>query len=283
MIPRKKLTALGLCLTIFVSCARGPREPKNGAKISGSHASLSDEREAEMGRQIHQSIVSTFRVYTEPRLVEYVRKIGESVAKSAERKNLPYQFTILYDDRIYATDAPGGFVYITTGFLNFLENEAELAGVLAQEIAQLQYRDPRFSPSQKVLGAASQAGAVVGPFFGPIGALGAVGLVLLSTMTLGKQVSPKKRIQAADRRALRYLVEADQDPQGYLDFLQRLLNGDRMWTPYSYDYLTSRPLTQERYQRVVAEFGKLPLQEKALTVNRELYREMTKGVREIYR
>jgi predicted Zn-dependent protease len=235
-----------------------------------------------MGRQIHQAIVSSFRVYSEPRVVGYVTRMGRSIARVAERQDLSYQFTVLYDDRVYATQAPGGFVYVTTGFLNYLQNEAELAAVLAHEIAQLQYRDPRLSLSRKALSLLTQTGAVAAPFFGPFGVLAAGSLVLLNAVVESRTLSPERRLGLADRRSLRYLVKAGQDPQGYLDLAARFLTLDREWAPYSYDYLSTHPMTLHRYQKILAEFEEVPLGEKTFTVNRARYQEMTKGAREIY-
>ena len=235
-----------------------------------------------MGRQIHQAIVSSFRVYTEPRVVEYMSGLGRSIAGAAPRRDLNYQFTILYDPRIYATEAPGGYVYVTTGFLNFLQNEAELSALLAQEIALLQFRDRRFSKTKQVLRRVAQGGAVVAPFFGPFGSLAATSLVLLNAFSESREPNPAEKIERADRMALRVLAETGQDPQGHLDLLSRLLNPDPAWAPYLHDYSMSHPVSLERLQRSLREFEALPLEGRSFNVNREHFLEMTHGVREIY-
>lgn len=279
----RRLIALPLIvLVISAGCARNSKVDQGSPRVTQSHAVALSEHEVKVGRQIHEAILSAFRVYTEPRLVEYVKKVGQSVAKFAGRQDLPYQFTVLYDDRIYATSAPGGFVYITTGFLNFLQNEAELSAVLAHEVAELQYRDPRFSNSKRALGAVTQAGALAAPFFGQIGALAALALMLLNSYAESEGKTQEDKVLIADQLALNYLVQAQHDPQGYLDLLNHFLNLDRMGIPHCYDYLTSRPVTVKRYQWVLNEFGRLPLSDKSFNVNREGFLEMTRGVREIY-
>ena len=270
-------------LVLYIAgCVRGPGQRNQAGQLVETQNPWLGQREAEMGREIHQAIVASFRIYTEPRVVGYVTRIGRSIARSAERQGLAYQFTILYDDRVYATEAPGGYVYVTTGFLNFLQNEAELAAVLAHEIGELQYRDPSLSVSRRVLHLAAQGGAVAAPLFGPFGTIAAGGLVLLDALVESKIATPEGRLQRADRLALLYLVEAGRDPQGYLDVLSRFLNRNPEWTPYCYDYLQSRPVTLARFQQVLAEFEKLPLEGRSFTANRARYLEMTKGVREIY-
>lgn len=279
--PMIKLLAFLLVLGT-VGCVRGPARQNQNGEVMQAQNPWSGRREAEMGREIHQAIVASFRTYTEPRLVGYVTRIGRSLARAAERQDLTYQFTILYDDRVYATQAPGGYVYLTTGFLGFLQNEAELAAALAHEIGELQYRDPNLSISRQALRLAAEGGAIAAPLLGPFGMIGAGGLVMLHALLESRTATPEARVKKADRLALHYLVETDRDPQGYVDLLSRFLNRNPEWMPYCYDYLQSRPVTLERFQAVLAEFEKLPLEGKSFSVNRDRYLEMTKGVREIY-
>ena len=280
MLPRKALASL-LVLLVVSGCAhhRGTNPPN---PVGDSEPSWTARREVELGRQIHQAILASSRVYTEPRLVGYITRIGKSLARHADRHNLIYQFTILYDDRIYATSAPGGYVYITTGFLNFLENETELAAVLGHEVALLQFPDPRLSTSRKALNVVAQTGVVAAPFLGPIGSLAAGGLVLMNALLESRAATPEVRIEKTDRKALRYMAAGGQDPQGYLDLLGRLLHPHPESLPYLYDYSMSHPVTMERFQKVLDEFEKLPLQGHSFDVHRARFLELTKGVREIY-
>ena len=261
----------------FAGCAH---HSKNQPGIQNS-ANDSVTHEEEMGRQIHQAILSSFHVYTEPRVVGYVTRVGRSLAKKADRQDLVYRFTVLYDDRLYATSAPGGFVYITTGFINFLQNESELAAVLAHEIATVQFHDPRLSRARKAAGLLAQGGIIAAPFLGPIGSLAAGGIVLLSALS-ERNASSEVRIKKADRKALHYMIEACEDPQGYVDVLGRLLNPPPGWSPYLYDYTSSHPATLDRFQDVMKAFDKLPLQGRNFDVHRGRYLELTKGIREIY-
>lgn len=283
MTPLPKFVSFLLIFALIPGCVRGTGGLDGTARLSGTESRRLNGREAEMGRQINQAIVSSFRIYTEPRVVGYVTRVGRSVARRSDRRELPYRFTVLYDDRVYATGAPGGYVYITTGYLNFLQNEAELAAALAHEIGQLQIPDPRFSGSQQALRWATNVGAIVGPLLGPVGVLSATGLVLLSAFAESRIPNPEERIWVADRLALRYVSAAHQDPQGYLDLMSRFLNVSREWSPYCFDYLASRPMKFERYQKVLEEFEKLPLEGQSFSVRRDRFLDMTHGVREIYR
>ncbi len=276
-----RIIACFTVLCLLAGCAHGPTRSDGSARVTQG-AGFWTNREIQAGRQIHQQITSTYRTYTEPRLVGYVTRVGRSITRVAGRKDLPYLFTVLYDDRLYATSAPGGFIYVTTGFLSFIENESELASVLAHEVAELQFRDPLHTAGRRAVQTIAQAGALAAPFFGVFGVLIAGGLVALNAVAEASVPSADDRVIRADQKALSYLVAAGHDPQGYLDLMGRLVNSNAYWSPYLYDYSTSRPLTMDRYQSVIDEFKKLPLEDRTFSVHRDRYLAMTQGVREIY-
>ena len=281
---KKILSGFLLIVLIIPGCAsrQKTKDPVLTQSTQGAPGSASGE--VAIGEQIHQQITSSFHVYTEPRMVNYLNKVGSSLSPFAERQDLPYRFTLLYSEKIYATSAPGGYIYLTTGMINFLDNEAELAAVIAHEIGQLQYHDPRLSRARKVLEAITRTGATVGPAFGQIGALAAIGLVMVNALVDKQHAkTPADRIQESDNRALHYMIEAGYDPQGMIDLLYKFLNANDAVIPYFYDYYQSHPITEERFHRVQDEFSKLPLQDKTFSTKHELYMEITKGVREIYK
>lgn len=70
-------------------------------------------------------------------LQRYVNLVGKSVARQSERPNLPYMFAVLENPAPNAFAGPGGYVFITTGALRLMSDEAELAGVLGHEIAHV--------------------------------------------------------------------------------------------------------------------------------------------------
>lgn len=266
----KKALALGLILALLNSCAHGSRSITDSSQYS--------KVEMELGEAIHRQIVQSLPIYQDEDLNLYVQTIGERLARASERKNLPYRFVILEDDRIYSTHAPGGYVYLTTGFFRFLVSEIELAGILAQEVAMLQYKDPRLSKVKKALELLLQTGGQVAPAFGAIGALSVVGLALITYVT----TTPKtiaRRLRDADRRALRYLAESGFDPQGLIDPLRRMQDSSSPYRAYLYDYLQSHPITADRLERLDQAFSKLPLSNRQFDSGRSTYLALTESIR----
>ncbi len=235
-----------------------------------------------VGEQIHQQILTSFYPYTDPKVVSYVNEIGRKLAAHGKRKKLDYQFTILYNEKIYATSAPGGYIYITTGMIHFLQNEAELAAVLAHEIGQEQWPSPHFS-NQKMISAAAQTGASIAPAFGPIGSLAGLGLILLQAYNESTLKTPEERLLASDEAALQYLLKSGYDPQALITVEENFLKAEKTLTPYFYDYYQSRPITEKRMKAMLKAFEKLSLGGKELTTDAREYQEMTRGISEIYK
>jgi predicted Zn-dependent protease len=258
-------------------CARSKPRPQTEAAVPDTF----ELREVAVGNEIHSQVLSNFYVYTEPHVLEYVTKIGQALASHAGRTNLHYDFTVLVSEKIFATSAPGGHVYITTGFLNFLDTEAQLAGVLGHEVGQLQYRDPRLTNSKKYIDALTAGGAFVGGMFGQVGALALLGLIGMDALTDEK--TKEQRVLLADGLALEYMVAENYDPESWLDVLSKMLRLKDKNVAFIFDYYNLRPMFHRRFKRFEKNFRKLDLHEKALVTRAEDFVSATKGVREMYR
>ena len=268
---QKKILAFLIIIVLVSGCAR------NHQFINGQASS----QETELGDIIHRQILQTVPIYPEQTLNDYIQNVGHRIASNADRKGLIYRFIILEDDRVYATFAPGGYIYITTGFFSFLQSEIELAGTLAYEIAALQYKDPRLSHLKKSFDFILMTGSYVAPAFGAIGALSVIGLALVGAATSGEK-SRLKRIEEADAKALRYLSESGYDPQGLINLLFRMNDPTSPYRAYLYDYLQSHPIDFVRLAKLDEEFQKLPMENKHFDAGRDSFLIKTEIVRNTF-
>ena len=94
---------------------------------------VSAKREMEIGRKIEEEMLRKRR-HADNGLQAYVAGVGATLARHAQRKGISYRFYVLDSTVINAHATPGGGVYVTTGMLNFLQSEAELAAILGHEI-----------------------------------------------------------------------------------------------------------------------------------------------------
>ncbi|MBD0336655.1 MAG: M48 family metalloprotease [Cyanobacteria bacterium Co-bin13] len=99
------------------------------------------QEEVEIGRQINQRLLAhPHSLYEGVVINQYVNQIGQGLVAVSHPRDISYTFQVLESDRIDAFSAPGGFVYVTTGLLQAVANEAQLAAVLSREIAHVNQR-----------------------------------------------------------------------------------------------------------------------------------------------
>ncbi len=124
-----------LALIIWaISCAVNPVTGKREFML------LTESDELALGQQTDQEVIQTYGLYDDPQLTSYVTALGTKMGKLSHRPNLNYSFKVLDTPVINAFAVPGGYVYFTRGILAYLNNEAELAGVMAHEIGHITAR-----------------------------------------------------------------------------------------------------------------------------------------------
>ncbi|MDD3625805.1 MAG: M48 family metallopeptidase [bacterium] len=131
---KTKLLTLILLLTgllIFTSCHH---------VLKGDTLLMSNKQEVKLGEQVHQELLKEFKLYQNQTVNKYVQGVGKKIVSKCDRKDITYHFYVLDTDIVNAFAAPGGYVYVTTGMLGFLNNEAELACVLGHEVGHITER-----------------------------------------------------------------------------------------------------------------------------------------------
>ncbi|MDA8128576.1 MAG: M48 family metalloprotease [Betaproteobacteria bacterium] len=117
--------------------------PATKQKIDGRQlgfalfGSYSPEEETRIGRQIAGNLLGAVPLVHDDKLERYVNLVGNWVALQSGRKDITWHFGVLDTGDINAFAAPGGYIFVTKGLYQRLNNEAELAGVLAHEIAHV--------------------------------------------------------------------------------------------------------------------------------------------------
>ena len=122
---------LSLTLLISTACVTtGPGGKKDFILIS-------TQQEVEIGKEVAADVEKKEKVLQDPVVTNYVNQIGQGIVKVSDRKNLRYTFKVLENDEVNAFALPGGYLYIYTGLLKLMKNEAQLAGVLAHEVSHV--------------------------------------------------------------------------------------------------------------------------------------------------
>jgi predicted Zn-dependent protease len=97
-------------------------------------------KEVEFGRQVTEQMLQEYRLCTNKRVIAYITNVGNRLASVSDRQDVPYQFFVLETNMINAFAAPGGFIFVTTGIIKFMDNEAQLAGVIGHELGHVTAR-----------------------------------------------------------------------------------------------------------------------------------------------
>ena len=106
-------------------------------KLDQARGKVSTREEIEIGGKLTAGLLGAAPLVDDPGLQQYVNDVGYWIASRSKRADLPWRFGVIQSDGINAFAAPGGYVVITLGLYSLLENEAQLAAVLAHEIAHV--------------------------------------------------------------------------------------------------------------------------------------------------
>ncbi len=203
------------------------KEQKAAKKISEANKDWTPEQEEEVGENTAAKIIHAFGgLNEEPNLVRYVNLVGDTVALQGARTDVQYHFAILDTMAINAMALPGGFVFITSGALAVMTDEAQLAGVLGHEIAHVDGKHlERELKSQATYGALAELGkdeAAQGT--SRTGFLQKYLDRLADRLAAMVATAPysKGDESSADKRGLDFAAKAGYDPRGLRNFLQVL-------------------------------------------------------------
>jgi len=97
-----------------------------------------EDEERALGQDVAATLLGASKPVANPKLQQYVNRVGLWVALQGSRPNLAWRFAVLDNDNVNAFATPGGYVFITRGLLAQLQSEAELAAVLGHEIAHVE-------------------------------------------------------------------------------------------------------------------------------------------------
>ena len=141
-IIKNSLSCLLFCPLLMssytVQAEQGFRDRASTTRLANVNELESDiDAEIAFGREIASRILGKYKLSTDKKLNKYLNIIGRGIASFSSRPELVYHFALLDTDDINAYTAPGGYVFVTRGALNLMQDEAELAAVLAHEIAHV--------------------------------------------------------------------------------------------------------------------------------------------------
>ncbi|HWP42726.1 MAG TPA: M48 family metallopeptidase [Blastocatellia bacterium] len=211
------------------------------------------EKEVALGRQIAADVDRQAKYIDDPVITEYINRVGQNIVLNSDAK-VPFTIKVLDSDDVNAFALPGGFFYVNKGLILAADNEAEIAGVMAHEIAHVAARHGVEQASK-----AQIANYAMIPLIFMTGGLGAIAYnaaqigVPLAFLKFGRG-SEKE----ADKLGAQYAWASGYDPQSLITFFEKLEKKDKDKPGTLSKLFRSHPPTPDRIEAVRELVAKFP-------------------------
>lgn len=185
--------------------------------VGGGLDFYSYEREMALGKQLSEQVESSCKLVTDPVIDEYINRIGQNLVRHSDAR-VPFTIKVVDNEEVNAFALPGGFFYVDSGLILAADNEAELAGVMAHEIAHVAARHATKNMTRaQIWNMAAVPLIFIG---GPIAF--AVSEVAGLAVPLGFLKFSRDAEREADMLGLQYDYAAGYDPQAFVEFFEKL-------------------------------------------------------------
>lgn len=213
---------------------------------------LSTEEEIRLGQQVSAEIERREELLDNPAVQAYVGEMGRRLADASPRQDVQYTFKVIDSPKnVNAFALPGGYMYVYSGLMKLCDNEAELASVMAHEIAHVAGHHHGESMTRQ-FGYNLVMSIILGE---DAHALAVLGAELLGTA--GAMHYSRGHEREADYLGMDMLFRAGYNPEAMLSFLEKMIDADsKQGGRRSLPIFASHPPTEERVQRL----GSLVLQ-----------------------
>ena len=215
---------------------------------------VSQKKEIQLGAQFAQMFEETARLVEDPVVTEYIDRLGQEIVKHSDAE-VPFVIKVVDTDEVNAFALPGGYLYVNKGLILEADNESELAGVLAHEIAHVTARHAteRMSKAQLLQFAALPALFVGG---------GLAGYGIQNGLGLGVNLAvlgiTRKSEAEADQLGTQYLWNSGYDPHGFITFFEKLEAREKDKPGKFASFFRTHPTPESRIGKVQKEISFLP-------------------------
>ncbi|MDH3493606.1 MAG: M48 family metallopeptidase [Acidobacteriota bacterium] len=202
----------------------------------------SRQKEIEIGRQLSLQVEQQAKMVEDPMITEYINRVGQNIVLNSDAK-IPFTIKVIDSDEVNAFALPGGYFFVNKGLIVAAENEAELAGVMAHEVAHVAARHAMENAGK---GALLNYGLIAGIIFSG----GITSAILQNTAGIGQALAFFKFSRGAEKEAdilgVQYLYAAGYDPTGMATMFEKLASRNKKKPGTLSKLFSSHPQSIER-------------------------------------
>jgi predicted Zn-dependent protease len=263
LVPLRSSLSLALALLLAVPFTAFSGDDKKSDKksdpdaigdrnVSGKVNWYSLEKEIALGKQLAQQVERQSKVINDPVIAEYVNRLGQNLVRNSDAK-VPFTIKVLEDPTVNAFALPGGFFFVQSGLILKADTEAELAGVMAHEIAHVA---ARHGTRQATRGEIAQLATLPLIFMGGAAAYGiyeASGLLVpMSFLKFSRGFETD-----ADYLGVQYMYKAGYDPNAFVDFFEKIQTLEKRKPGTMSKLFSTHPPTDDRIEKSQKEISDL--------------------------
>jgi predicted Zn-dependent protease len=208
------------------------------------------ESQVRLGKSFSMQVEQSARIITDPVVSEYINRIAQNLVRNSDAK-VPFTVKVLDDDSVNAFALPGGYFYVQSGLILAADNEAELAGVMAHEIAHVA---ACHAARQQTRGNLAQLASIPLIMMG-----GGLGYGLYEAAGVGVPMTFMKfqrNFEAqADYLGLQYMYAAGYDPQAFPQFFEKVQALEKKKPGFVAKAFETHPPTPGRMERTQHEIA----------------------------
>jgi predicted Zn-dependent protease len=241
-----RFSALTLALLVTLSSAVAENKKKDPDEIGNRDVGkgvnfYSIEKEIALGKQLAQEVERQAKIVDDPVIAEYVNRIGQNLVRNSDAK-VPFTIKVIDSEEINAFALPGGFFFVNTGVLTNADSEAEMAGVMAHEIAHVAARHgTRQATRGEIVNLASIPLIFMGGWTGYAIRQGAGLAIPMGFLTFSRGFESE-----ADYLGLQYMYKAGYDPTAFVDFFEKIQSKEKKKPGTMSKVFSTHPMTDDR-------------------------------------